>query len=251
MNVYLVSISYDGSKFSGWAKQPNLITVQGFIESCLTHVFKKEIKILASSRTDKGVHALDQKFTFKINIDIDKNRLKNILKKSLGEFIGVKDVKKINSLFHPINDVISKEYHYYIKIGDSNIFLRNYCWQYPFSLDISRLRKILKIFEGYHDFFNFSYCKKKDRNIKDTCRKISKITVSKSDDLIVVKFFAKGFLRYQIRAIVGESVYYCLNKKEDNLELENRIKHGGIDSKYKRIAPPSGLYLWKIKTLRI
>jgi tRNA pseudouridine38-40 synthase len=251
MNTYLVSISYDGSKFSGWAKQPNLITIQGFIESRLTHVFKEEIKILASSRTDKGVHALDQKFTFKTNINFDKNKLRKILEKSLGEFIGIEDVKKINSLFHPINDVLLKEYRYYIKIGDNNVFLKNYCWQYPFSLDVFKLRNILKIFEGYHDFFNFSYCRRKDRNIKDTYRRINKITVSKNNDLITIKFLAKGFLRYQIRAIVGESVHYCLNNSaKDNSELESRIK-GRVDSKYKRIAPPSGLYLWRIKTLRI
>ena len=60
---YLVTVAYDGSEFDGWAIQPAKFTVQGYIEEILSKVFQKKISILAASRTDKGVHALDQKFT--------------------------------------------------------------------------------------------------------------------------------------------------------------------------------------------
>jgi tRNA pseudouridine38-40 synthase len=62
-NLFLVSISYDGSLFHGWSEQVNTFTIQGSIEKRLSSVFKYNVKILASSRTDKGVHAIDQNFT--------------------------------------------------------------------------------------------------------------------------------------------------------------------------------------------
>ena len=85
---YLVSIAYDGSNFAGWAKQPQQLTVQGYIEEALNKVFKasqisqKKINILAASRTDKGVHALDQKFTFRLPFFLSYQQLKQILAKS-------------------------------------------------------------------------------------------------------------------------------------------------------------------------
>ena len=65
---YLVDVSYDGSGYFGWAKQPNKATIQGTIESALKAIYKNEIKIIGSGRTDAGVHALHQHFNFKENI---------------------------------------------------------------------------------------------------------------------------------------------------------------------------------------
>lgn len=244
-NLYLVSISYDGSAFFGWASQSDLFTVQGFIEKRLSSIFNSNIRILSSSRTDKGVHALDQKFTFKTNLKFSNFKLKNILKKSLKDFVFVKSVKKVKKEFHPINDVIFKEYRYFINIGESNIFLKNYSWNYNSFIDVKKLRKILNVFQGYHNFFNFSFCRERNKEIKDSYRKIDKISVVKDGNLVVIKIIAKGFLRYQIRAIIGESlIYYNNGTCIDN--LKERLT-GEFSDKYKSIAPSSGLYLWKIK----
>lgn len=125
-HFYLVSVAYDGSKFAGWAKQPGLLTVQGLIEAQLSVIFKRKVTILAASRTDKGVHALDQKFTFRINIKLDEERLSNLLKRSLGDYITTKIVRKVTPSLHPINDVLFKEYRYYIRNEETNIFFASY-----------------------------------------------------------------------------------------------------------------------------
>lgn len=242
---YLVSVSYDGSGFAGWAKQPTGVTVQGFIETRISSIFKRKVTILASSRTDRGVHALDQRFTFKINIDFTNEQLTNLLKRSLGDCISVNKVKRIDPSFHPIHDVLFKEYRYYIRNEEPNIFFNNYYWYYNHPLRLTKLRKTLEVFEGHHDFFNFSYCRKRDRETTNTRREIQKITVSQHGNLFTIKFLAKGFLRYQIRAIVGEAVYYSGISDDNLLALSNRLQPG-VDSKYKRIAPPAGLYLWRI-----
>jgi tRNA pseudouridine38-40 synthase len=123
---YLVTVAYDGSEFDGWATQPAKFTVQGYIEEILSKVFQKKISILAASRTDKGVHALDQKFTLRINLSFSEEKLFDLLKKVLGKYVLIKKVKKVDSNFHPIRQVIKKEYRYFINVGKSNIFQKKY-----------------------------------------------------------------------------------------------------------------------------
>ena len=72
---YLITVAYDGSNFAGWAKQPNKFTAQGYIEGILGKVFSQKISILAASRTDKGVHALNQKFTLRLNLNFSEKKL--------------------------------------------------------------------------------------------------------------------------------------------------------------------------------
>ena len=123
---YLITIAYDGSDFAGWATQPNKFTVQGCIETTLSKVFQKKISILAASRTDKGVHAREQKFTLRIGLDFSEKKLFILLKKVLSKYVLVKKIKKVKDSFHPIRQVISKEYRYFINAGKLNIFQKKY-----------------------------------------------------------------------------------------------------------------------------
>ncbi len=126
--TYLVSVSYDGSPFNGWAKQTKLFTVQGFIERVVSSVFLlSECKILASSRTDKGVHALDQNFTLTLPFNISHKRLSSVLGKSLRGFVKLNKLREVSSTFHPFYSVRLKEYRYYINTEEYNLFLNKYC----------------------------------------------------------------------------------------------------------------------------
>jgi tRNA pseudouridine38-40 synthase len=100
------------------------------------------------------------------------------------------------------------------------------------------------LFEGNHDFFNYSFCKEKDRKNFNSRREILSIETFEKKELIIIKFTSKGFLRYQIRAIIGEAINYCENKigiKEIEEKLNNKLP-----KKYSRKSPSSGLYLFKI-----
>src|SRR5438874_13543093 len=99
---YLISIAYDGSNFAGWAIQPKEFTVQGYIENILSKVFRKKVSILAASRTDKGVHAREQKFTLRLDLAFSKEKLFSLLKKLLSKYVLVKKVQKVDKNFHPI-----------------------------------------------------------------------------------------------------------------------------------------------------
>jgi tRNA pseudouridine38-40 synthase len=130
---------------------------------------------LAASRTDKGVHALNQKFTLRLSFFLAPEKLKLTLSKCLKEYIVVKSVRQVRANFHPIKSVTKKEYRYHINMGEYNLFAKKYCWEYNLPLDTKKLNNILVIFQGKHDFFNFSYCRQKDRDKTLTVRAIKKI----------------------------------------------------------------------------
>lgn len=242
---YLITIAYDGSNFTGWAKQPKEFTVQGYIENILGKIFSQKISILAASRTDKGVHALDQKFALRLNFFLASQKLKLILAKSLQEYIIVKSVRSVRANFHPIKSVKRKEYRYYINTGEYNLFTKKYRWEYNSPLDTKKLNNILTIFQGKHDFFNFSYCRQKDQAKTLTVRAIEKIRCWKRKNLLIIRVIARGFLRYQIRAIIGESIK-CYEAKQTIQQLKKKLTFPEQKSKYKLLAPAGGLYLWKI-----
>ncbi|CAG8775731.1 25127_t:CDS:2, partial [Racocetra persica] len=85
-----ITVAYDGSNFWGWAKQPNKFTVQGYIENVIGRIFHLEVSILASSRTDKGVHAREQKFTLWLPFFLPEKSLLNILRRQFQECIAIK-----------------------------------------------------------------------------------------------------------------------------------------------------------------
>jgi len=93
----------------------------------VSQISQKKINILAVSRTDKGVHALDQKFTFRLPFFLSCQQLKQILAKSLREYVLVKSVRQVKKTFHPIKSVRKKEYRYYINAGEYNLFAKKYC----------------------------------------------------------------------------------------------------------------------------
>ena len=245
MYFYLVTISYSGSDFQGWAKQPNEFTAQGYIEKALKKIFCFPIKILASSRTDKGVSAREQNFILKLTFFLTKKKLLSVLKKNLLPLVLTKRIKKVDNNFHPLRNIVSKEYRYFIGTGKINVWKSKIQWEYNKPLETRKLNNILKIFQGKHDFFNYCFCRKKNQSKTNTIKQINFIKTWKKKDLVVIKFVAQGFLRYQIRAIIGETIN-CYEEKQtiDNLK-KKLIDTNSFKNKYKKIAPASGLFLWK------
>lgn len=241
---YLVTISYDGSLFFGWAKQKDKFTAQGYIESVLSKVFSRKIAIKTVSRLDKGVHAENQKFLFCLKINLGEEKLFFLLKKTL-KMILIKKVLLVENSFF-LNNKVLKEYRYFLNTGKFNLWKVKYRWEYCFPLMIDKLQDLLNIFVGEHDFFNFCYCKIREQKLKNTRRKIDSIKVNKQGSLIVFIFKGRGFLRYQIRAIIGE-VICCYENKLTLEDLKKKLFCSeGVINKYRYLAPPSGLYLWKI-----
>lgn len=240
---YKIVFSYDGTNFFGYAKQVDKRTIQGEIEAVLSKILNSNILIYASGRTDKGVHAYSQVADFIIDFKIDTNRILKSMNKLLPEDIYIKKLVKVNTNFSSRFNAISKEYEYVINYKKYDCLRRNY---ELFDDKISNIEKIIecsKLFIGTHNFQNFT-SKESDEN--NFVRTIFDINIkNKRDGHLIISFIGNGFMRYEIRKIVGTLIECGKDKigKDDILYYLNNEKRIIINY----TASPNGLYLKKVR----
>ena len=240
---FLIKFSYDGTNYSGFQTQKGKETIQEKLEKALTVINNnKTTKITATGRTDKGVHALCQYGHADINVNITEKKLKSALNSNLPEDIHVISTKIVDKDFHARYNVKEKEYQYLINTGEYNPLQRNYIFQYNHELNINKMQETIKYFLGTHDFRAFVT----DNKEKENCiRTITEATIKEENNLITIIFKGDGFLRYQVRNMVGILIRVGEDKLEPDkvkeiLESKDRTKSG-------KTAPPQGLYLVNVK----
>lgn len=198
---YLIDFSYSGYEFNGYQKQPKKRTVQSEIEKVLTNINNsKKVSITAAGRTDAKVNALHQMAHFDLDKEILPYKLKGALNSYLPNDIHINEVKIVNQDFHARYMVKQKEYQYKINVGNYNPLLRTHVYQYCKPLNIKKMKKAIKEFKGKHDFTTFTSAEDKR---KDKIRTIESATLSVDKETITISFKAKGFLKYQVRNMVG------------------------------------------------
>ncbi len=236
---YLLSISYDGSEYSGMVKQPNRKTIQGQMEQSFYLAFNHQVNIKVAGRSDAGVHAYDQKI--EISTSIAEGKLVSFWNRSLPKSILIKDCQKIKEKdFHVRFSVYEKTYLYkLVFINQQSPFLARYFTyiKKPFLMDI--FKEALRIFIGKHDYE--SVCTK-ENEVPSTYREIKKIIVREHKNEIFVQFIGKSFLRHMIRKIMGSAIA-CANGEISISELKQAFQ-SRIKIKYK--SDPAGLYLERI-----
>ena len=238
---YLITFSYDGSKFKGYQKQPRLKTVQGEIEKALKELSNKDISISGSGRTDAGVHALNQKAHFDLDMNITCDKLQKALNSLLSDYIYIKKVEEVSDDFHARFNVSAKEYIYKINIGEYSLIEKDYIYQYNKKLDLVEMERALKYLEGTHDFKSFSKADEEKEDFTRTIIQTNLIRNVKDVNRFIISFLGTGFLRYQVRNMVGLLIEIGEGKRKsedvlDILEAKDRRKAGIT-------APPEGLYL--------
>lgn len=240
---YLMTFSYDGSSYSGYQIQPNSPSIQEEIEKQLTKInHNKPISIHASGRTDAKVHALNQKAHFDLNDDIDTNKLRNSLNKMIPKEIYIKKIEKVSDDFHARFNVKEKEYIYKINIGEYNPLEKNYIYQYNQKLDLEKMNKAIKLFEGEHDFTSFT----SGDNIQESyIRTIYKTNISLDNDILTITFVGNGFLRYMVRNMVG--LLIKIGEQQINPEDVTIILNQKDRTKASITANPEGLYLKDVR----
>lgn len=196
---YKAIVSYDGTAYQGWQKQPDKNSVQAKIETALSRLCRHNVKITGAGRTDKGVHAFGQVFHF----DTDKE-FKDITKSinsQLPEDIRIVSCKPVSDEFHSRYDAKWKHYSYIINTGKFNPIQRNYAYQLGIELDEEKMQEAAKALVGTHDFSSFNATRKDE--IEDQVRTIYKIEVKRRGSLVTVDYYGDGFLRYMIRMMTG------------------------------------------------
>ncbi len=235
---YLITFSYDGSNFYGFSKQDGLRTVQGEVENVLKFINNRETKIVGSGRTDKGVHAIKQVCHVDIFVNITEYKLKCAMNSLLPKDIHVISTKIVDDNFHARYMVKEKVYEYKLNMGEYNPIERNYVYQFNKKLDVNKIIEASKYLIGVHDFKAFT----PNKDIRNNyIREIYSIEITNKDDIVIFTFKGNGFIKYQIRNMVGLLIQVGLNKKEVidvKKILDSKNRSNGF-----RTGHPEGLYL--------
>ncbi len=234
-----MTVSYDGSGYYGFQKQVKEITVEAMLNQALKKVYKKDVKIIASGRTDRGVHALGQVVHFDAPSHIESIRLIKALNSYLPLDIRIIDIKETDDKFHARFDATRKTYRYIIT-RKYDLFNRNYHTYIPYELDPNKMSLALKQFIGTHDFFGFSAYVKN----KPTVKTIIDASMEIKDETIIITITGDNFLRYMVRKIVGTIIEIGMNKKDIN--VINEIFNTRNTRLCGKTASPNGLYLVKV-----
>lgn len=239
---YLLTISYDGSKYMGYQKQKAEKTVQLELEQVLTKLNSgKPVCVVASGRTDRGVHAYGQM----AHVDLQKEWVEETLRHSmnslLSDSIFIRKIKRVKEDFHARYDVVEKRYEYLINLGEYNPLKVDYIYQYNQELDVSLMKEAGSYLVGTHDFSSF--VKKTDLK-EDNVRTIYEIKFSQRQNVLCIEFIGTGFLRYMIRNMVG-TLMEVGKKNIPPIEVKKILEAKDRREAY-QTAPACGLYLKKV-----
>ena len=242
-NIKLV-IEYDGKEFNGWQKQPNKLNIQGEIEQAIERITGEKVDLMASGRTDAGVHAIGQVANFKTNSNMPIEKFPIALNANLKKSIVIKSAEEVEERFHSRLNCKRKTYRYVInnsKYGTA--IYRNLETHIPIKLDIQKMQQAIKYFEGEHDFKAF---KASGTSSKSSVRTIYKAEVlDAGNERIYIELTGNGFLYNMVRIISGTLVDVGLGKIEPE-EIENIIL--SKDRQYAgKTLPPQGLYLLTVE----
>ena len=227
----------------GWQKQPNKLNIQGEIETVIENITKEKVDLIASGRTDAGVHALGQVANFKTNSNIPIEKIAIAINSQLKNSIRIKNAEEVPERFHSRYNCKRKTYRYIIdnsKYGSS--IYRNLTYHMPIKLNVNEMKKAIKYFEGEHDFKAF---KSSGTSSKSSVRTINKAEIRQKDENIIIELTGNGFLYNMVRIISGTLVDVGLGKiKADDIikiiEDQDRKKAG-------KTLPPQGLFLVKVE----
>lgn len=195
---YFVELSYNGTNYHGWQKQPNVYTVQGELNKCLSVLLQKEIELMGAGRTDTGVHAMQMFAHFDYDLHIDSRKLVDKMNSFLPNDISVSKVFKVKEYSHARFSATSRTYQYFVS-EKKDIFNPNLYLVYK-DLDIAKMNEACKYLMGEQDFTSFS--KVHTDTFTNNCI-ITKAVWEKEGDTFVFTISANRFLRNMVRSVVG------------------------------------------------
>jgi len=240
---YKVTISYNGAKYAGFQSQKNALAIQDVIEGVLKTIFNEEIKIVMSSRTDAGVHAMGQVFHFDSDKKVSEYRLKGGMNGLLPKDIYVKKVEYVDESFHARYSVKNKTYQYIINTGEYDVFLNGYAYQCFYKLDVEKMREASKLYLGTHDFSSFNTSDPKD--YPNQVRTILKFDIKEKKDRLIITVTGTGFLRNMVRIMVGTLI--DIGRGQKTMKEFKEMFDKPVKGTRRFNADPNGLYLVKIK----
>jgi tRNA pseudouridine38-40 synthase len=239
MPRYFLELAYKGTNYSGFQIQDNATSIQQEVEKALGIFFRARFELTGSSRTDGGVHALQNFFHFDYELVIDPRVLYNI-NAILPSDIVLSNIYPVAPDAHCRFDAISREYRYYL-YRVKNPFLADRAWFYPYTLDREQLKAAAALVPAYQDFTTFA---KRNTQVKTFLCTVLESMWEEEEQCLVYRVKANRFLRGMVRGLVGTMVQVGRGKlsvAEFGAVLEKRNNQLADFS-----APGHGLFLHQV-----
>ncbi len=239
MSRYFLEVSYKGTAYSGFQVQENANTIQAEIEKAFSILQKNEIALTSSSRTDAGVHALQNFFHFDYGPELHKQFVYK-MNAILPPDIVIKSISRVHDDAHSRFDAISREYRYFI-YREKNPFLKDRAFYYPYSLDIECLHSAAGVIKEYEDFTSFS---KRNTQVKTFLCTITESRWEEKNGCLIYNVSGNRFLRGMVRALTATML--LVGRKKLSINDFRTIIESRDNTKASFAVPPQGLFLGKV-----
>lgn len=248
MSTTVLTVSYDGAAFHGFARQDGPETVQGTLENALRVACRRDVETVGAGRTDAGVHALGQHVSFDAaDADPAHAGLLRSLNALAGPHVVVTGVRSARDGFSARHDALSREYRYLLVPGPvPPLAIAPRSWWVKGPLDLGAMREAAGHLLGEHDFRSF--CVAESAEGKRTVRGIDVLEIRTGLELgehcVSVRVVGRSFLHSMVRIVVGSLVEVGKGRREPGWMAEalaacDRAAAGPT-------APPQGLTLWSV-----
>lgn len=259
-----LTVSYDGTEFSGWQIQPGQPTIQGELQQALGRITGEAPLPQGSGRTDAGVHALGQVASFELAAPIPPGNLLRALNRTLPPAIRVLKAEIASSGFHARHSATAKTYEYRVYRAEiCPPFLVRYVYPCRWPMDLAVLQQAARCFLGEHDFLSFAATDPDLRArvlaenpafapIHKTETAIRTIFSSHWEEheteaggMLVYRVRGNGFLHHMVRNLVGTMIdvgrgYRRCDELPSILAARSRAAAGPT-------APAQGLFLHSVE----
>lgn len=244
IRTFRLEISYDGTAYHGWQRQPNGITVQEVLEDKLSRLFGGiPLRVQGSSRTDAGVHALGLVGSFRAPESpyIPDWKVKKALNRLLPDDIRIRSAQIVSDDFNARFSARAKSYVYMVNTGDINPFTNRYCWHMEDMTETAALQEAIGYLKGEHDFTTFAV---EAAKYEDPVRHILDTRIVTFGPLVGMYFLGTGFLYKMVRSMAGALMFVGRGRIppaeiKAMLEARDRLR-------CKDTAPAKGLFLKKV-----
>lgn len=239
-----LSLSYVGTRYAGWQAQRRGDTIQARLEQALSQVLREPVEVVGAGRTDAGVHARGQVAHFACHSAPDLFRLRHSLNSLLPEDIRVDGVRRATAGFHARHDALSRVYEYRLHVGrKASPFVAPFVARLgPGVPELEPMRRAARVLVGEHDFSAFCA---RGAGAGSRVRRVLAIGIRRRGEEIVFGVEGSGFLRHQVRNLVGTLVEVGVGRRsvasiEGLLRGRNRRDAGPT-------APAAGLCLVRVR----
>lgn len=238
---YFLELSYKGTPYHGWQRQPNAISVQEVLENSISTLLRAKISVVGAGRTDTGVHAKQIMAHFDTNVLQNEDELKYKLNSILPPQIAVHKVEEVKDSAHARFDAVSRSYQYHIALSKDPFTVdQAYYLKYP--LDLELMNEAAKLLLNYTNFKCFS---KSKTDVKTYNCTITEAFWTREHNQLVFTISANRFLRNMVRAIVGTLIEIGQGKLDMDalvaiIKSEDRSQAGYS-------VPAHGLYLTTVE----